>query len=112
MSNLSKNIWKKKKNSINSKKNVLWIRERVRIYKMDIKSIAPTDGQQERERQAIILLEKLIKHNSDFGATATDIDAKHHLEKNLRDAKSLQKIMEKFKIDSVENLIEDNYKEG
>lgn len=87
-------------------------RKLVRINKMDIKSIASTDGQQERERQAIILLEKLIKHNSDFGATATDIDAKQHLEKNLRDAKSLQKIMEKFQIDSAENLIEDNYKEG
>lgn len=79
---------------------------------MDIKSISPTDGQQERERQAIILLEKLIKHNSDFDATTTDIDANPHSEKNLRDAKSLQKIMEKFKIDSVDNLIEDNYKDG
>lgn len=79
---------------------------------MDIKSISSTDGQQERERQAIILLEKLIKHNSDFGAAATDIDAQQHFEKNLRDAKSLQKIMEKFQIDSAENLIEDNYKDG
>lgn len=79
---------------------------------MDIRSISPTDGQQERERQAIILLEKLIKHNSEFGATATDIDAKQNFEKNLRDAKSLQKIMEKFKIDSADNLIEDNYKDG
>lgn len=80
---------------------------------MDIKSISSTDGQQERERQAIILLEKLIKHNSDFSATVTEAaDAKQHFEKNLRDAKSLQKIMEKFKIDSAENLIEDNYKDG
>lgn len=78
---------------------------------MDIKSISSTDGQQERERQAIILLEKLIKHNSEItGATANDADAKQYLEKNLRDAKSLQKIMEKFKIDSGDNLIEDNYK--
>lgn len=80
---------------------------------MDIKSIASTDGQQERERQAIILLEKLIKQNSDYGASATtDIDAAQHFEKNLRDAKNLQRIMEKFKIDSADSLIEDNYKDG
>lgn len=83
---------------------------------MDIKSMPASEQHQERERQTINLLEKLIKHNSEYGA---DSDLSHsagehqQLEKSLRNVKNFQKIMEKFKIDSgVENLIQDNYKDG
>lgn len=82
---------------------------------MDIKSL-PTTDQQERERQTINILEKLIKHNSEYGADTdhSNITGEHQqLEKSIRDVKNFQKIMEKFKIDgSVENLLPDNYKDG
>lgn len=71
---------------------------------------------QERERQTINILEKLIKHNSEYGAEldlANSAGEHSHLEKSLRNVKNFQKIMEKFKIDGgVENLIQDNYKDG
>lgn len=68
---------------------------------------------QERERQTINILEKLIKHNSEYGADSDSAGEHQHLEKSIRDVKNFQKIMEKFKIDSnVENLIQDNYKDG
>lgn len=78
----------------------------------------PTTDHQERERQTINILEKLIKHNSEYGADSdlTNSAGDHHqnnLEKSIRDVKNFQKIMEKFKIDSgVENLIQDSYKDG
>lgn len=75
-----------------------------------------TDQLQERERQTINILEKLIKHNSEYGADLehTNSSSEHqHLEKSIRDVKNFQKMMEKFKIDgSVENLLPDNYKDG
>lgn len=71
---------------------------------------------QERERQTLSIFEKLIKHNSEYGAGSdlTNSGGEHqHLQKSLRDVKNFQKIMEKFKIDSgVENLIQENYKDG
>lgn len=74
-----------------------------------------SEQHQERERQTINLLEKLIKHNSEYGSN-TDLttSAEHQpLEKSIRDVKNFKKIMEKFKIDSsVEHLIQDNYKDG
>lgn len=76
--------------------------------KMDIKSLKATDGHQERERQAFNFLEKLIKRN----ATENGIADADHIEKNLRDAKQFQKIMEKFKIDEADNLIESSLKDG
>lgn len=89
---------------------------------MDIKSLPASEQHQERERQAINLLEKLIKHNSEYGAVgdltnpAGEHPQHHHhqqFEKSLRDAKNFQKIMEKFKIDSgVENLMQNSYKDG
>lgn len=75
-----------------------------------------TEQHQERERQTINLLEKLIKHNSEYGADSdlTNSSGDHQqLEKSIRDVKNFQKMMEKFKIDNnVENLIQDNYKTG
>lgn len=101
---------------------------------MDIKSMPASEQHQERERQTINILEKLIKHNSEYGAdlehtinNSIGLDHQHHhnhhhhqlsqqqqhLEKSLRDVKNFQKIMEKFKIDgSVENLMSDSYKDG
>lgn len=81
---------------------------------MDIKSIPATDQLQERERQTLNILEKLIKHNSEYGADSDHTNsAGDHLEKSLRDVKNFQKIMEKLKIDnSVENLLQDSYKDG
>lgn len=93
---------------------------------MDIKSMPASEQHQERERQTINILEKLIKHNSEYGAdlehTVNNSIGDHHhqlshhqqhLEKSLRDVKNFQKIMEKFKIDgSVENLMSDSYKDG
>lgn len=74
------------------------------------------DQHQERERQTLSIFEKLIKHNSEYGADSdlTNSGGEHqNLQKSLRDVKNFQKIMEKFKIDSsVENLIQDNYKDG
>lgn len=91
----------------------------------------PASEHQERERQTINILEKLIKHNSEYGAnlehTVNNSIGDHHhhlshhqlnhhqqhLEKSLRDVKNFQKIMEKFKIDgNVENLMADSYKDG
>lgn len=76
----------------------------------------PASDQQERERQTINILEKLIKHNSEYGGDSefTNSAGEHqHLEKSIRDVKNFQKMMEKFKIDNnVENLIQDNYKDG
>lgn len=89
----------------------------------------PTSEQhQERERQTLNILEKLIKHNSEYGAdlehTVNNSIGDHHhhhqlnqhqqnLEKSLRDVKNFQKIMEKFKIDgNVESLMSDSYKDG
>ena len=101
---------------------------------MDIKSMPASEQHQERERQTINILEKLIKHNSEYGAdlehTVNNSIGDHHhhhhnhhhhqlnhhqqhLEKSLRDVKNFQKIMEKFKLDSnVENLMSDSYKDG
>lgn len=76
----------------------------------------PTSEQhQERDRQTINLLEKLIKHNSEYGADSNNSNhsSEHQLEKSLRDVKNFNKMMEKLKFDSsVENLIQDNYKDG
>lgn len=84
---------------------------------MDIKSLPTTDQHQERERQTLNILEKLIKHNSEYGADTEHKnntgEHQQNLEKSIRDVKNFQKIMEKFKIDgSVENLIPNNYKDG
>lgn len=89
---------------------------------MDIKSLPASEQHQERERQAINLLEKLIKHNIEYGAGTNlknSITDHHHqqqqqqLENSLRDAKTFQKMMEKFKIDNCgENLMQDNCKDG
>lgn len=71
---------------------------------------------QERERQTSLMLttlEKLIKHKSEYGADSDGSGEHQHLEKSIRDVKNFHRIMEKFKIDSgVENLIQDNYKDG
>lgn len=94
----------------------------------------PASEQQERERQTINILEKLIKHNSEYGADLEhtvnnsigdhhhhhhlhlnhhQLNQQQHLEKSLRDVKNFQKIMEKFKIDgTVENLMSESYKDG
>lgn len=80
---------------------------------MDIKSMPANDP--ECDRQAINLLEKLIKHNSEYGADSNHSanTAEHQLEKSLRDVKNFNRIMEKLKFDSsVENIIQDNYKDG
>lgn len=93
---------------------------------MDIKSLITSDGQQYREIQAIKLLENfLTTRNGEFGGggggnnsagvalnALNDIDSIQHLLKNVRDAKSFHKIMEKFKINSAEHIIEDNFKDG
>lgn len=75
-----------------------------------------SEQHQERERQTINLLEKLIKHNSEYGSNSdlTASGGEHQpLEKSIRDVKNFKKIMEKFKIDSsVEHLIQDSYKDG
>lgn len=75
-----------------------------------------SEQHQERERQTLNLLEKLIKHNSEYGADSdltNSAGEQQQLEKSIRDVKHFQKMMEKFKIDSsVENLIQDNYKTG
>ncbi|XP_055315481.1 retinal homeobox protein Rx [Sitodiplosis mosellana] len=79
---------------------------------MDIKSMPASEQLQERERQTLNILEKLIKHNSEYGADSDSAGEHQHLEKSIRDVKNFQRIMEKFKIDSgVENLIQDNYKD-
>lgn len=82
---------------------------------MDIKSMPANEQHPECDRQAINLLEKLIKHNSEYGAETNHSanSAEHQLEKSLRDVKNFNRIMEKLKFDSsVENIIQDNYKDG
>lgn len=85
---------------------------------MDIKSLITADGQQYREIQAIKLLENFLSRNGELSAGSAalnalnDIDSIQHLLKNVRDAKSFQKIMEKFKINASEHIIEDNFKDG
>lgn len=80
---------------------------------MNIQSLSPADGHP-RERKAVQFLERLIQNSanggaaSDFAITGDDLQ---YLVKNVRDAKNLQKIMEKFKINA-ENLIEENFKDG
>lgn len=76
---------------------------------MDIKSLKATDDHQERERQAFNFLEKLIKRNTNENVISYNSE---HIEKNLRDAKHFQKIMEKFKLDETDNLIDNNLKDG
>lgn len=77
---------------------------------MDIQSLSPADGHQ-RDRKALQLLEKFLsRHGGDFGV-ATDIENLQHLVKNVRDAKSFQNIMEKFKINA-DSLIDENFKDG
>lgn len=76
---------------------------------MNIQSLSPTDGHP-RERKAVQFLERLIQNGAanELGIAGDDLQ---HLVKNVRDAKSLQKIMEKFK-NNAENLIEENFKDG
>lgn len=82
---------------------------------MDIKSMPASEQRPDCDRQAINLLEKLIKHNSEYGADTnhTANAAELQLEKSLRDVKNFNRIMEKLKFDNgVDNIIQDNYKDG
>lgn len=67
---------------------------------MDVKSIPASEQHPDCDRQTINFIQKLIKRNSEYGADANDV-------------KNFNRIMEKLKYDNgVENIIQDNYKDG
>lgn len=79
---------------------------------MNIQSLSPADAHA-RDRKVGQFLERLVQNGTtivpnDLGIAGDELQ---HLMRNVRDAKNLQKIMEKFKLNA-ENLIEDNYKDG
>lgn len=72
---------------------------------MDIQSLP--EGQKQTLQQ---LLEKLLSRNK---FAPSEIESFEKLMKNVRDAKNFQKIMEKFKIGSLDSdIIEDKFKDG
>lgn len=76
-----------------------------RCCTMDIQSLP--EGQKQTLQQ---LLEKLLSRNK---FAPSEIESFEKLMKNVRDAKNFHKIMEKFKIASVDSdIIEDKFKDG
>lgn len=72
---------------------------------MDIKSLP--EGQKQTLQQ---LLEKLLSRNK---FAPSEIESFEKLMKNVCDAKNFHKIMEKFKIGSLDSdIIEDKFKDG
>lgn len=80
-----------------------------RHHKMNIKSLPTID--------AINFLEHLLKrnasnHSSNGNGNSNDLPSDEQFERNIRDAKEFHQIMETFKLDESDNLIEDNIKDG